>query len=178
MTKRNWLRHATLAVLLSTSLMLIGESGQALASTSNTVTTQSSTSIGKNIIKAGEKYLGTPYKYASSRYDKSTMDCSEFTMWAYKEGAGIDLGKGGARSQYKKGTPIKRSQLKVGDLVFFSTPATMKYPKGSIKRIGHIGIYAGNNKVLHTYGKGGVKYSSMASGWWNDHYVAAVRINK
>lgn len=177
MTKRNWFTKTSLAVLLSTSLLLIGESGQALASTSNTVSTQSS-SIGQKIIKAGEKYLGTPYKYASSRYDKSTMDCSEFTMWAYKEGAGIDIGKGGARSQYKQGTKIKRSQLRVGDLVFFSTKATMKYPKSSINRIGHVGIYAGNNKVLHTYGAGGVRYSNMASGWWDDHYVGAVRISK
>lgn len=177
MTKRNWLTKTTLTVLLSTSLLLIGESGQALASTSNTVSTQSA-SVGAKIIKAGEKYLGTPYKYASSRYDKSTMDCSEFTMWAYKEGAGINIGKGGARSQYKQGTKIKRSNLRVGDLVFFSTKATMKYPKDSIKRIGHVGIYAGNNKVLHTYGAGGVRYSNMAKGWWDDHYVGAVRISK
>ncbi|MGD8192222.1 C40 family peptidase [Brevibacillus ginsengisoli] len=177
MTKRNWLTKSSLAILLSTSLLLIGVNGQALASTSNTVSTQS-TSVGAKIIKAGEKYLGTPYKYASSRYDKSTMDCSEFTMWAYKEGSGINLGRGGARSQFKQGTKIKRSDLRVGDLVFFSTPATMKYPKDSINRIGHVGIYAGNNKVLHTYGAGGVRYSNMASGWWNDHYVTAVRITK
>ncbi|MGC5325965.1 C40 family peptidase [Brevibacillus sp. SYSU BS000544] len=169
MTKRNWLLKTTLAVLLSTSMVAIGEPGQASALT----ITQ-----GKQVIKAGEKYLGTPYKYASSRYTKSTMDCSEFTMWAYKEGVNIDLGKGGARSQYKKGTRIKRSELRVGDLVFFSTGATMKYAKGTIERIGHVGIYAGNNKVLHTYGKGGVRYSSMADGWWDDHYEAAARFTK
>jgi len=136
---------------------------------------QVSNDIGAKIIKAGEKYLGTPYKYASDRDTKTTMDCSEFTMWAFKEGAGIDLSRGGARTQFKKGTPIKRSELKVGDLVFFSTGKTMKYPADSINRIGHVGIYAGNNKVLHTYGKGGVKYSSMDKGWWNDHYVTAAR---
>lgn len=132
-------------------------------------------STRQKIIAAGEKYLGVPYKYGSSRKEKSTMDCSEFTMWAYKEGAGINLGAGGARSQYKKGTPISRSELQVGDLVFFSTKKTMKYSKSSVERIGHVGIYAGNNKVLHTYGKGGVTYSNMSKGWWNDHFERAAR---
>ncbi|WP_246009263.1 C40 family peptidase [Brevibacillus fluminis] len=133
---------------------------------------------GEQVIKAGEKYMGTPYQYGSSRSDKSTMDCSEFVMWAFKEGAGIDLGRGGARSEYKKVTPISRNDLQVGDLVFFSTRATMKYSPGSINRIGHVGIYAGNNKVLHTYGKGGVTYSNMSSGWWDTHFVAAGRVLK
>lgn len=130
----------------------------------------------QSVIKAGEKYMGTPYKYASSRSDKSTMDCSEFIMWAFKEGAKIDMGKGGARSQFKKTREISRSQLRAGDLVFFSTGATMKYDKNSINRIGHVGIYVGDNKVLHTYGEGGVKYSSMNSGWWNEHFVRAGRV--
>lgn len=131
--------------------------------------------IGRNIIATAEQYLGIPYKYCSSRKEKTTMDCSGFTMWAYKEGAGINLGAGGARSQYKQGTPIPRSKLRVGDLVFFSTKKTMKYPKKSINRIGHVGIYAGNNQVLHIYGKEGVKYSNMSKGWWNNHYERAAR---
>ncbi len=180
MNKQTWWKKGLTALTVLASLTVGVEpfAGQAFAATSKTSASISQNSVGKNIIKAGEKYLGTPYKYGSSRYDKSTMDCSEFTMWAYREGAGINLGRGGARSQYKQGTPIARKDLRVGDLVFFSTKATMKYPKNSINRIGHVGIYAGNNRVLHTYGKGGVRYSSMAKGWWNDHYVAAVRITK
>lgn len=175
MNKRSW------SMILSTMMCaVLFISGQAHAATSQPTSynVASTSSTGAKIIKAGEKYLGTPYKYASSRYDKSTMDCSEFTMWAYKEGAGINIGRGGARSQYKQGIKISRKNLRVGDLVFFSTPKTMKYAAGSIKRIGHVGIYAGNNKILHTFGKGGVRYSSMAKGWWDDHYVGAVRISK
>ncbi|MGE5704020.1 MAG: C40 family peptidase, partial [Clostridia bacterium] len=130
----------------------------------------------QSVIKAGEQYLGTPYKYGSSRSDKSTMDCSEFVMWAFKEGANIDLGRGGARSEFQKTKEISRSELRPGDLVFFSTRATMKYDKDSINRIGHVGIYVGDNKVLHTYGEGGVKYSSMKSGWWDEHFVRAGRV--
>ncbi|MGO0058928.1 C40 family peptidase [Brevibacillus fluminis] len=168
MNKRNWMMSAAMAVLVCSSLLT---GGQAYAYSSTTA---------NNVIKAGSKYMGTPYVWGSSRSTKSTMDCSEFVMWAMKEGAHINMGKGGARSQYtigkQKGKVVKYSELKKGDIVFFSTKATMKYAKGSINRIGHVGIYAGNGKVLHTYGPGGVRYSNMASGWWKDHFVTAVRV--
>ncbi|MGE5701185.1 MAG: C40 family peptidase [Clostridia bacterium] len=168
MNKRNWLMSTAMAVLVCSSLL---GGGQAFAYSSATAS---------KVIKAGEKYLGTPYVYGSSRSSKSTMDCSEFVMWAFKEGAHMNVGTGGARSQYKRalqnGTKVKFSSLKKGDLVFFSTKATMKYSASSINRIGHVGIYAGNGKVLHTYGAGGVKFSNMTSGWWKDHFYAGVRV--
>ncbi|WP_255298327.1 C40 family peptidase [Brevibacillus dissolubilis] len=170
MKKLNMFKKATATLMIATSLFAFGNVGMAASA-------DEYDAVGQKIVDAGEKYLGTPYKYASSRDTKTTMDCSEFTMWAYMEGAGIELGRSGARSQYKKGEYVKRSDLKVGDLVFFSTKKTMKYSSDSIKRIGHVGIYAGDGKVLHTYGKGGVKYSDMNDGgWWDDHYVKAVRI--
>ncbi|WP_246009583.1 C40 family peptidase [Brevibacillus fluminis] len=181
MKKPGWKMGSVFALLMCTSLAFGGQANAASldsvksgADASVSVTAAKS-SAGAKVIKAGEKYMGTPYKYASSRSDKSTMDCSEFTMWAFREGAGIDLGRGGARSQYKKVKHISRSQLKVGDLIFFSTRATMKYNKNSINRIGHVGIYAGNNKILHTYGQGGVRYSTL-TGWWDQHFVAAGRV--
>lgn len=128
------------------------------------------------ILTLGEKYLGRPYKLGAKTGNTSSFDCSSFVQYVYQKN-GIKLARG-ARDQSKNGIKIKRSQLKPGDLVFFSTRATMKYSASSIKRIGHVGIYAGNNKVLHTYGEGGVKYSNMGSGWWDDHYVTAVRVIK
>lgn len=175
MNKNLWKMKSVMAAVMCTTLLVGGQAQAATTSSTSTVSIQS-TSVGAKVINAGKKYLGTPYQYASSRANKKTMDCSEFTYWAFKEGAGINIGKGGARSQYKKGKYVARKNLKVGDLVFFSTKATMKYSKKSIKRIGHVGIYAGNNKVLHTYGKGGVKFSDMGNGWWDDHYVGARRV--
>lgn len=173
-------QHQTLGQSTEKTINQTGQGQSAALPTQDSANSTDFTStnangMGEKIIQAGEKYMGTPYQYGSSRFDKSTMDCSEFTMWAYREGAGIDLGRGGARSQYQKVTHISRNDLQVGDLVFFSTKATMKYSPDSINRIGHVGIYAGNNKILHTYGKGGVTYSDMASGWWDTHFVAAGR---
>ncbi|MVO99016.1 C40 family peptidase [Paenibacillus lutrae] len=128
------------------------------------------------IIDLADNYMGRPYKLGAKTGNTSSFDCSSLVQFVYQKN-GIKLARG-ARGQYENGKPIKRSQLKRGDLVFFSTTATLKYSKNSIKRIGHVGIYAGNNKVLHTFGKGGVKYSNMGSGWWDKHYVTAVRVIK
>jgi cell wall-associated NlpC family hydrolase len=70
-----------------------------------------------------------------------------------------------------EGTYVSRANLQVGDLVFFTT-------KDSNGKIGHVGIYVGDGNMIHTYGDGGVKYSTIEKGWWNDHYVTARRLLK
>jgi len=129
---------------------------------------------GSKAIAIGKRFLGTPYKFGAASGSTRSFDCSSFTQYVFKQ-IGINLARG-ARGQYTNGVKIPRSELQVGDLVFFSTTATVKNPaSNTLKRIGHVGIYAGDNKVLHTYGAGGVKISNMASGWWDNHYVAAAR---
>ncbi|MGD8192727.1 NlpC/P60 family protein, partial [Brevibacillus ginsengisoli] len=142
-------------------------------------------SIGQAVIQAGLKYLGTPYEYASSRSTKTTMDCSEFVMWAYREGAGIDMGRGGATSEFNyvkaHGTYYyDKSKLQPGDLIWF-----MKYRgwkasdyagiDASSQPIQHIGIYMGNNKVLHTFGAGGVKITDLEGTHWGYRFIKAGR---
>jgi murein DD-endopeptidase / murein LD-carboxypeptidase len=126
-----------------------------------------STSKANNLISIGNRYLGTPYRYGSPSGVTSTFDCSSFTQYVFKK-VGISLPRASAE-QSKKGTFVSRSNLQKGDLVFFSTSKS----KG---KVAHVGIYAGNGKILHTYGAGGVKYSSLSSSWWSSHYVTARRV--
>jgi len=140
---------------------------------SSSVASAASTVSGSQIIKEGEKYLGVKYKLGGKT--PSAFDCQGFTRYVFNK-YGIQL-PAGARNQSKVGKPVSKNNLKVGDLVFFSTSLTKKkYSASSIKRIGHVGIYAGNGKILHTYGKGGVKYSNLNSKWWSTHYVKATRV--
>ncbi|MBO9597742.1 MAG: C40 family peptidase, partial [Cohnella sp.] len=44
------------------------------------------------------------------------------------------------------------------------------------KKIGHVGVYTGKGKMLHTYGAPGVTYSSINSSYWKAHYVTARRV--
>jgi len=146
-----------------------------------------SVNIGDKIIEAGKKYMGTPYEYSSTRANKKTMDCSEFTMWAYLDGAGIDMGKGGAKSQanYVKShgsytTDI--SKLKKGDLVFFMSYKGYKatdYQNIDVSKqsINHVGIYMGDDKLLHTFSKesGGVKITDFSGTHWEYRFIMGGR---
>ncbi|MEW9667792.1 C40 family peptidase [Ammoniphilus sp. 3BR4] len=179
---KNWFKLTLTGLMLATGIF-----GFTTNSSAETVATASSKAIAKiesasnvskraKIIRTGNRYLGVPYRFGAEYNTSRRFDCSSFTQYVYKKN-GISLPRG-ARDQFKKGIKISRKNLRPGDLVFFSTKATLKYPRNSIKRIGHVGIYAGNNRVLHTYGKGGVKYNTMARGWWDKHYVGAVRVVK
>lgn len=119
------------------------------------------------IISYGENFLGTPYRYGAPQGQTSVLDCSLFTKTVYKH-FGIYLPRS-SRQQAQVGTYVPRSQLRKGDLVFFST-------RSSNGRIAHVGIYAGNGKILHTYGGPGVTYSSLNSKWWSSHYITARRV--
>ncbi|MEX2104807.1 MAG: SH3 domain-containing C40 family peptidase, partial [Bacilli bacterium] len=74
-------------------------------------------SFGDKVITSAEKYLGTPYRWGSSKYTTETFDCSSFVQRVFAEN-GITLARG-ARGQAQDGSVkiISRSELKKGDLV-------------------------------------------------------------
>ena len=77
--------------------------------------------------------VGEPYVYGGA--GPNSWDCSGLTMMAWKA-AGVSLPHG-AKAQYGSTPHISKSELQPGDLVFFYNP------------IHHVGIYAGNDKVVH-----------------------------
>ncbi|MBA2942934.1 C40 family peptidase [Paenibacillus sp. CGMCC 1.16610] len=121
------------------------------------------------LILTAQKYLGTPYVFGAPYGQTKTMDCSSFvkTVFAQYE---IALPRV-SRDQAKEGKFVSKSDLQTGDLVFFTTV-------DSGKNIGHVGIYVGDNMMIHTYGEGGVKFTSINKEWWADHYVTARRVLK
>jgi cell wall-associated NlpC family hydrolase len=153
-----------LTVVLSAATAVMPTSAFA-ASTTTSVT-------ANQIIATGKKYMGVHYKHGG--HTKAGFDCQGLMKFIFGQ-YGIHL-PSGARKQSTVGTYVSRDQLKPGDLVFFSTVATMKYSASSIKRIGHVGVYIGNGQVLHTYGKPGVTITNLNSKWWSKHYVTARRV--
>ncbi|MFC4597935.1 C40 family peptidase [Cohnella hongkongensis] len=119
------------------------------------------------IISLGKKYMGVKYRFGAPSGSTSAFDCSSFTQYIYGK-YGVKLPRVSS-SQAKKGVKVSKSKLKRGDLVFFSTARTGK-------KIGHVAVYVGNNKILHTYGKPGVTYSSLSSSHWKKTYVTARRV--
>ncbi|WP_010271524.1 C40 family peptidase [Paenibacillus senegalensis] len=135
----------------------------------------------ERVIKAGQKYLGTPYEFGSNRSSTRTFDCSDFVRRAFIEGAGITL----PSDSRKQGDYVKKvgktttnwKNLKRGDLMFFmSYKGTSKssYPSNKqSQRITHVSIYLGNGKMLHTYSNasGGVRVDSIANKHWEYRFM-------
>jgi cell wall-associated NlpC family hydrolase len=132
-------------------------------------TDQSSVALADKIIATGEKFLGTPYQYGAASGQTRTFDCSSFTQYVFKQN-GISLLRS-SRQQYTQGTSVAKNQLQKGDLLFFTLSS-------SGGKIGHVGIYAGNNQILHTWGSKGVQYESLDKAWLKQGYVGAKRVIK
>lgn len=120
----------------------------------------------ETMVQAALSQVGKPYVYASSN-PAVGFDCSGLTYYAFGK-VGVYLSRSAA-SQFGYGTPIPKSDIKRGDLLFFSN--------GS--RIGHVGIYLGNGKMVHasTYDTG-VIVSNIGIGYYINNYAGARRILK
>ncbi len=127
---------------------------------------EQNSSFGDKIIATGEKFMGTPYRLGANYAKEGKFDCSAFTQHVFKQN-GIDLPRS-SRSQSKVGVDVPRNQLQKGDLLFFKL-------RGK-SQIGHVAIYAGNGKVLHTWGPGGVRYDKLSTPWLDQGFVKATRV--
>lgn len=164
MSFKNRLAKKALTVSLCA---VIGFAGFAFGQTPSASASATTTKADK-IILLGKKYLGVKYRFGAPSGSTSAFDCSSFVQYIYGKN-GIKLPRVSS-SQATKGYKVARSKLKRGDLVFFKTKRT-----GS--KIGHVAVYLGSGKILHTYGSaGGVTYSSIKSGYWNKTYVTARRV--
>ncbi|WP_052476243.1 C40 family peptidase [Cohnella kolymensis] len=121
----------------------------------------------EKIISTGTHFLGVKYRFGAPSGITYAFDCSSFTQYIFKKN-GIVLPRTSSQ-QSTKGVKIAKKDLAIGDLVFFKDP-------GRSGKIGHVAVYAGNNKILHTGGKGGVKFSTLSSPYYTKHYVTARRV--
>jgi cell wall-associated NlpC family hydrolase len=88
------------------------------------------------VVTLARQYLGVPYVWAGS--SPRGFDCSGLVQYVYAK-VGVSLPHS-ARMQYDCGTPVSRSGLQIGDLVFF------------FASIQHVGIYIGNGKMINATG--------------------------
>jgi cell wall-associated NlpC family hydrolase len=122
------------------------------------------------LISLAETFSGTPYKFGSGPYESThTFDCSSFVQYVYAR-FGVDLPRS-TRTQSQVGQTVEVNQLQPGDLMFFYTPG--RYASNRI--VGHVGIYAGNGKIVQTYGKPGVTVSDF-NPYWRGRFLFAKRV--
>lgn len=116
------------------------------------------------VTDTASKYLGIPYKYGGTT--TSGFDCSGFTSQVFAD-LGITLNRTSG-AQYQQGTAVAKSDLQVGDLLFFNT---------SGKGVSHVSIYIGDGKMIHSQTNQGVSYSNVNDPYyWGSRYIGAKRV--
>ena len=140
---------------------------ESVASTSDALTSTQKTSARNDIITHGERHLRAPYEFGASPSSTRTFDCSSFVKHLFASEAGMTLPRT-AKQQSQRGRPVSLSNLRKGDVVFFKSTSRPV-------DVDHVGIYAGSDRILHTYRVGvGVTYSSFAANsYWRKHAVLA-----
>jgi cell wall-associated NlpC family hydrolase len=121
---------------------------------------------GDRLVSRAMKYLGTPYRYGGTS-PSTGFDCSGFVYYLY----GAALGQRIPRMPHdmaREGTPVARSDLQRGDLVFFGHRGTFT----------HVGIYAGNGQFVHATHRGApVSVTALDADYYRQHYMTAVRLS-
>ncbi len=103
-------------------------------------------------------------RYVFGAAGPSVFDCSGLTMAAYRK-AGVYLPHY-SRAQISATRPVSRSNLRVGDLIFF-----FKYG------IRHVGMYIGNNRFVHAENsRTGVIISSLSESYYVRHLSGYGRV--
>ena len=128
--------------------------------------------FANQIISTGLQYLGTPYVFNAPSYQTDSFDCSSFIKFIF-EMNGIILPRN-SRQQFEIGVPISFDQIKIGDLLFFTT-RERKNRKG-LSRVGHVAIYIGQDQILHTYRLGKKVMISELNSYWKKSFIGAKRV--
>ena len=117
------------------------------------------------IIAEAEKYLGYPYVWGGSS-PSTSFDCSGFVCWVLNH-SGWNVGRTTAQGLCNFCTPVRYSDAKPGDLVFFM--GTYDTPE-----VSHVGIYVGNDMMIHCGDP--ISYSNLNSAYWQEHLYTYGRL--
>lgn len=157
----NGVYHIDLLMKDKKSALAFGRrKGKALIGVEVSETPNTSNGVNSKASKAFEfckSKLGTPYLWGGTgpRYD-----CSGLMMKAYAS-VGISIPRT-SKQQSTFGKSVSKSNLQIGDLVFFGSP------------VHHVGMYCGNNQYIHAPKTGDVVKISSLSG--RKDYTCARRV--
>jgi cell wall-associated NlpC family hydrolase len=104
--------------------------------------------------------IGVPYKWGGAS-PETGFDCSGLMTWLWaKHGVALPHY---AASQYAMGPLVDRSELRIGDLVFFHD-------------LTHMGMYIGNGYMIHAPHTGTVvQIADLSKPWYQTTWVGATR---
>ena len=136
------------------------------SSSTSSNTTSTSTSASK-LVSYAKSLLGKPYVWGAQ--GPSSFDSSGFTYYVFKNCANITLPRTSV-DQSTYGITVSKSNLKVGDLVFFDTDGA------NDGNVSHVGIYIGSNQFIHSSSTKGKVVISDFTNYYNNAFVRAKRV--
>ena len=131
---------------------------------------------GKGIVPSNIKHpiaalamtqIGTRYRYGGKSPDTG-FDCSGLVGYSASQSLGLKLPPR-SDEMAKFGDNVPRSDLQVGDLVFFNTMG---------RRFSHVGVYIGQDQFVHSPAAGGrVRVENINERYWNKRFTGARRLD-
>lgn len=101
----------------------------------------------QKVIDCLNKQKGIKYLWGGEK-PETGFDCSGLVKYCFKQGAGMNLPHF-TGDLVKRGKPVKKNELKPGDLIFPSSH--------------HVGVYIGNGNFIHAPHTGDVVKVSKVS---------------
>lgn len=146
-----------------------------------TLNSSNNTAI-ENALSIGSELMGKPYELGAERlhwgngimnknFTGNTYDCSSLMQYMYYK-SNKTLLDVTTRKQVLQGVSVSRKNLKRGDLLFFTN--SYRYNFSGVERIGHVGVYLGDNYMLHTASDHAL-IEPISSNRWS-YYVTARRV--
>lgn len=127
---------------------------------------QTALELRDNLLTAAKEYIGVPY--VSGGTSRWGFDCSGYTQYVFDQ-VGLTIERT-VWTQMNVGIIVAKEDLQCGDLVIFS------YTGENGGFASHIGIYVGNDQVIHASSSRGVTISDLNSPYYVTHYQCARRI--
>ena len=118
--------------------------------------------LREELVRTAQSFLGVPYLWGGASAETG-FDCSGLTMTVYQLN-GFDIPRTSG-DQFAVGTPVGRSSLAKGDLIFFAKQGD---------KVSHVGVYAGDGWFIHSPGKGKrIRKDSLSQDYYSRTFLGA-----
>ena len=124
--------------------------------------------LGSAVVSNAKQYLGIRYR-SGGKSPSTGFDCSGYVGYVLIKSGVWNQFYGSCDGVMTQCKTVSKDQAKPGDLVFF------KNTYNTSKTYTHVGIYLGNNQMIHSSSSKGIMVSSFSSGYWASHYACIAR---
>lgn len=120
------------------------------------------------LMEEANKYVGYPYVWGGASPETS-FDCSGFVSYVFTNSGVYNTGRLGATGLHGLCQTVSAGEVRPGDLVFFE--GTMG---DRVDGITHVGIYVGNNHMIHCGSP--IGYADLTDSYWRQHFHSYGRV--